>query len=77
MTKTEFIAMVANNHKTGKWLSCTVEVDGTMVGVKAYGKWIQRMEGAGKPYFSGAECRTVATFKSQIESGINYILQGL
>ena len=77
MTKIEFIKMVSDNHKSGKWLSCTVNVEGVQIGIKAYGKWIQRMEGNCKPYFSGAECKTVSAFKSQIEQGINYILQGV
>lgn len=77
MNRQEFINMVAANHKTGKWISCTVEVEGVQVGVKAFGKWVQRMEGNCKPYFSGAECKTVSTFKSQIEQGINYILGGM
>lgn len=73
MTKLEFINMVAANHKSGKWIDSTFEVDGVNIGIKAFGKWIQRMEGNCKPYFSGAECKTVSTFKSQIESGLNYI----
>ena len=32
MTKQEFVAMVVANHKTGKWLSCIVEVEGVQVG---------------------------------------------
>ena len=77
MTKNEFIKMVTDNHKSGKWLNGTFDVDGINVGVKAYGKWVQRMEGAYKPYYSGCECKTVSTFRSSVESGVNYILQGL
>mgnify|MGYP000887023493 CR=1 FL=1 len=75
MTKIEFIQMIAKNHNSGKWINGTFDVEGMHIGVKAYGKWIQRMEGNCKPYFSGAECKTVSAFKSQIESGLNYIFQ--
>lgn len=75
MTKIEFIQMIAKNHNSGKWINGTFDVDGINIGIKAYGKWIQRMEGNYKPYFSGAECKTVSAFKSQIESGLNYIFQ--
>ena len=75
MTKQEFIKMVAANHNSKKWLNCTVEVEGVMVGIKAYGKWVQRMEGNYKPYWSGCECKTVSAFKLAVEAGINYILQ--
>ena len=76
MTKQEFVAMVVANHKTGKWLSCIVEVEGVQVGIKAFGKWVQRMEGNYKPYWSSDQCKTVSSFKSAVETGINYILQG-
>ena len=76
MTKQEFVAMVVANHKTGKWLSFTVEVEGVQVGIKAFGKWVQRMEGNYKPYWSSDHCKTVSSFKSAVETGINYILQG-
>ena len=60
----------------GKWLSCTVEVEGVQVGIKAFGKWVQRMENNYKPYWSSDQCKTVSSFKSAVETGINYILQG-
>lgn len=74
MTKQEFIDMVAANHKRGKWLSCTVSVEGVNVGIKSYGKWVQRMEANCKPYYSGTECKTVKAFKSEISDGIDYLL---
>ena len=77
MTKQEFVAMVVANHKTSKWLSCTVEVEGVQVGIKAFGKWVQRMEGNYKPYWYSYQCKTVSSFKSAVETGINYILQGV
>ena len=76
MTKQEFIKMVAANHSSKKWLNCTVEVEGVQVGIKAYGKWVQRMESNYKPYWASDHCKTVSSFKSAVETGINYILQG-
>lgn len=43
---------VADNAKSGKWLSCAFQVqhkDGSTmtVGVKAFGRWVQRIECAG------------------------------
>lgn len=75
MTKEDFIKMVVANHKSGKWLSCTVEVEGVKVGIKAFGKWVQRMEGNYKPYWSGSECKTVSNFRAAVETGITYILR--
>ena len=76
MTKQEFVAMVVANHKTSKWLSCTVEVEGMQVSIQAFGKRVQRMEGDYKPYWSSNECKTVSSFKSAVETGITYILRG-
>lgn len=48
MNKIEFIKMVTDNVKSNKWLNCTVSVtlqNTTFnVGIKAYGKWVQRIE---------------------------------
>jgi len=45
---------VVANAKTGKWLNCTFELEGpgyfghpVRVGIKAYGKWVQRIECCG------------------------------
>ncbi|MGF6139068.1 hypothetical protein [Pseudomonas laurylsulfatiphila] len=45
---------IAKNVKTGKWLSCTFTINHPndpertiSVGVKAYGKWVQRLECCG------------------------------
>jgi hypothetical protein len=48
MNKLEFIKLVTDNVKTKQWLNCTVPVtlqNTTFnVGIKTYGKWIQRIE---------------------------------
>lgn len=74
MTRQEFIKMVARNHNTGQWLNGTYDVDGTQVGVKAYGKWLQRLQVPGKPYYSNIERQTVTAFKQDIESGLIWLL---
>lgn len=52
MDKQEFVKMVCDNAKTKQWISCTVPVtrnDGQTfsVGVKAFWKWVQRLECVG------------------------------
>lgn len=54
MNVQEIAQAVADNAKSGKWLSCTFQLDcpgavgGTVaVGIKAFGKWVQRVECAG------------------------------
>ena len=48
MNKLEFIKMVTDNVKTKQWINCTVplqlENGAYQCGIKAYGKWIQRIE---------------------------------
>ena len=52
-TPKEIADAICANAKTGKWLSCTfdMETDDPMgaiaVGIKAYGLWVQRIECAG------------------------------
>lgn len=49
MTLDQLADTVVANVKTGKWLSATFDVDGMPagVGVKAYGRWVQRIECCG------------------------------
>ena len=49
MTLEQLADAIVANAKTGKWLSATVAVDGMPagVGVKAYGRWVQRIECCG------------------------------
>lgn len=48
MNKLEFIKLVTDNVKTKQWLNCTVSItlgnDTFNVGIKAFGKWVQRIE---------------------------------
>jgi hypothetical protein len=74
MTREEFVNMVAANHKTNVWLSGHFDVEGTQVGIKAYGKWVQRMQVAGKPYWNSWETKTVRDFKAQISKALAEML---
>lgn len=54
MTIQEIAKAIADNAKTGKWLSCQFQVEHPQavggsysVGVKAFGKWVQRLECVG------------------------------
>jgi hypothetical protein len=48
MTLDQLADTIVANVKTGKWLSATFDVDGMPgVGVKAYGRWVQRIECCG------------------------------
>lgn len=54
MNREEIAQAVVDNVKTGKWLSCTFTLEhpnapgGELsVGVKAFGRWVQRIECAG------------------------------
>jgi len=71
---------VVANAKTGKWLSCTFQVDNGQavggrisVGVKAFGKWVQRIECCG--LVSGAnETRTLKALKAGVIEGLNAMI---
>lgn len=47
-TSEQVAEAIANNARTGKWLSCTFTIatdkGPTGLGVKAFGKWVQRLE---------------------------------
>lgn len=49
MTLDQLADTIVANVKTGKWLSATFDVEGMPagVGVKAYGRWVQRIECGG------------------------------
>ena len=48
MTVDQLADAIIANAKTGKWLSATFDVDGMpAVGVKAFGRWVQRIECCG------------------------------
>jgi hypothetical protein len=75
MTKTDFVNMLVKNHGSGKWINGTYEVEGRSVGVKAFGKWVQRMQFADHPdYFtSSSEVKTVAGFREQVNNTLEQL----
>ena len=69
----QFTKMICDNYKSNKWLSgyYDVEISGVTysIGIKAYGKWVQRLECNGK-ITSVEECKTLKAFSAAIESEI-------
>jgi len=75
MDRQAFVKMVVENAKTGEWINSWYRVGDTIVGVKAYGKWVQRMEVADKPYWSGScSHKTLKALRSELEEGLDYLL---
>lgn len=75
----QVVQEVANNAKLGKWLSCRYDVslpDGTTkaLGVKAYGKWVQRVELCGM--VDGIpEQKTLKALKEKLADLINNMVK--
>lgn len=74
MTKQELAELVLANASKGKWLSCTVDVEGRSVGVKAFGKWVQRLECNGIRA-TVEECKTLKDFKPKVLSAIEGVMR--
>ena len=43
MNKPDFIKLVKNEARTPAWFSGTYTVNASQVGIKLYGKWVQRI----------------------------------
>lgn len=76
-TISEVIDAVAANVKSGKWISCTFPVSTDKgvfsIGVKAFGKWVQRVECVGMA--DGlSEQKTVKALRSELENLINRMI---
>lgn len=56
MTKLEFIAYCNQQRKANKnkWVSFTKEVDGKMIGYKAYNTWVQRLQDMNTNYYESS-----------------------
>ena len=71
---------IAANAKTQKWLSCHFQVqteNGVFpVGVKAFGKWVQRIECCGMRG-DVAETKTLRDLKAGFISQMHAIVRGL
>lgn len=67
MTKDEFVEMVVKNHNSKQWLSGWFEVDGKQVGIKAFGKWVQRLQYTYEVYVSTTEgTKTITAFREEV-----------
>lgn len=83
VTVEQIAQAVADNAKSGKWLSCTYQIahpqavgGAVTVGVKAFGKWVQRVECVG--LVDGLpEQKTLKALKAQVIGLINGMLQSL
>ena len=80
MTLNEYLALVLNNVNTNKWLNCTesVVIDNKMysIGIKAFGKWVQRIEICGL-VSNIPEQKTKKALKSLLENEILKIVNKL
>lgn len=68
LTIDQLAQLIADNAKTKKWISATFQVQtdkGTFsVGVKAFGKWVQRLEACGLRW-DVPEQKTVKALREQ------------
>lgn len=83
LTVDQFAQAVADNAKTGKWLSCTFQlahpeaVGGLVpIGIKAYGRWVQRIECQGIRD-TIPEQKTLKAFKAAIVDSVNALFRSL
>lgn len=72
MDKQEFINMIAANVKTKQWLNGTFDVNGKRIGIKAYGKWVQRMQVSWELfYIEIPEQKTIKALKAALDIELN------
>lgn len=80
LTPSEVAIRIADNAKYKQWLSCTFQVSRSQgvfsVGVKAYGKWVQRIE-CGGVSDGLPEQRTIKALRAESEAMINRILDSV
>lgn len=80
LTIEQFASLATDNAKSGKWLSCTMPVEhkGVVhhVGIKSYGKWVQRIECCGISE-GVAEQKTLKAMKAGIISTVESIFRSL
>lgn len=74
MTRQEFIDIIAKNAPKCQWLSYTVVIEGKGVGVKAFGKWVQRLECNGLKT-TVEECKTLKEFKLKVAEALDGVMR--
>lgn len=74
----EMVAEIVANAKTDKWLNgaYAIEYEGKAyyIGVKAYGKWVQRIQ-CGDRYASTTEQKTLKAFKAEVTNELEHLLK--
>ena len=80
LTIEQFATLATDNAKSAKWLSCTMPVEHNgavyQVGIKSYGKWVQRIECCG--ITDGVpEQKTLKAMKAGIVAAVESILRSL
>lgn len=78
MTPQELADQIVANVKTNKWLSATFDIDSLphRVGVKAYGRWVQRIECCGI-YDSIPEQKTNKALRAAVIETLDRIQRSL
>ena len=76
----KFINLIVSNAKTKKWLSCTeiVQLESgelATIGVKAYGRWVQRIECNGMRGNTGMDYKTVKAFREAVTGEVTNLLR--
>lgn len=73
MKRNEFVDLVIKESKNQKWHINEYVVDGEKIGIKQFGKWIQRMEVGG--YINGINQQTTQkALREQLEEFLNKVL---
>ena len=65
-----FAKDVTKEASQNQWVNIRTEIAGKIVGIKAYGKWVQRIEVNSAPYQSG-EFKTQKAMREFIVNAIN------
>lgn len=78
MTPDDLITIIVDNAKSKQWLSSTFQITterGTFgVGVKAYGRWVQRIECCGLCDGTSSGHKTNKAFRADVSDLLNRIL---
>lgn len=74
MEKQKFIDLVVKNHSSKQWINGTETIDGVTIGVKAYGKWVQRLQRLDTGTYTTFEAVTVKEFREKMAAELEKIM---
>lgn len=74
MERQEFIGLVVKNHSSKQWINGTETIDGVTIGVKAYGKWVQRLQRMDTGAYTSFEAKTVKDFREKMATELEKIM---